>query len=770
MKITISGQDYTKALDALRPLTIERKLNEPSICELLLTIPVDGELGVPTRNASVSVIGDDGTIYFTGYIAVSPLPEYLGAGIAGPRYRYVIQALSDEFLLDQILMPAGATVANESISNLLGSLVTRSGSHTLSTSGAPLTTTASNFSPEPGARWSESAGAVSDQTRTSYRALNGTLTVTSIGTTVHPLNETDGTLTLSHLSFNATARRSLTNDVTVCGEHEPVAYVTEYFEGDGTTTQFYLNTPPFFGLAAQSKIIYERFDEEHTNARVWAQVGDAGCMQIGASGLMLNGGSGVDGETTLSWIDGVEVSGTQLLEAVGVCLSAGSSGVIAGLYNGPLLQQNCCVGFLVSSTAGSESVIQSLINGVATGASFAVNPANQYTLRARTHCAEMVRSDALYRSLGDAGLITTGGNLNVSAGAYLLTIQEYVDGVGGMPVVLYDGAVSSMPGSVAVVVASSLNLIGSIRAVNMVDRGSGWVISTLPGGGTRTRQLGTTAEASECIVDHNSRLVFYAGYVPPIGETIAVSYRTVGRSTGRAINSESQKSLVQNGLPPVITWIGSIRNPRARSSADCRNAALALVQAATSVSALWSGTYKGNQLGFASDVWPGDALQLTASSLTLNAQVAIRAVTVSYASSCPDLVEYTIRFSNDWASDLAIKTTENVPADAWIPKEDPVVVLANLNSFSVTAVNGSEIQCSSGVALPPGGGIEVRRRDFSFHAGQDADLVARFTTADFTIARQRVNDEFYFRLYDGSATRHYSEFSAAVFIHLPLGP
>ena len=31
MKITIQGQDYTAALDAVHPLTIERKLNEPSV-------------------------------------------------------------------------------------------------------------------------------------------------------------------------------------------------------------------------------------------------------------------------------------------------------------------------------------------------------------------------------------------------------------------------------------------------------------------------------------------------------------------------------------------------------------------------------------------------------------------------------------------------------------------------------------------------------------------------------------------------------------------
>ena len=83
MKITIQGQDYTAALDAAQPLTIERKLNEPSICQLWLSLPSNGTLAMPLRNQSLAVTGDDGTLYFTGYIAVSPLPEYAGLGIAG---------------------------------------------------------------------------------------------------------------------------------------------------------------------------------------------------------------------------------------------------------------------------------------------------------------------------------------------------------------------------------------------------------------------------------------------------------------------------------------------------------------------------------------------------------------------------------------------------------------------------------------------------------------------------------------------------------------
>src|SRR5579863_8156893 len=116
MKITIQGQSYTTALDATRPLTIERKLNEPSICQLCLSLPADGSLAMPLRNQYLAVTGDDGTAYFTGYIAVTPLPEYAGTAIEGPRYRIAIQAVSDELLLDQVLIPPSTGASGESVS------------------------------------------------------------------------------------------------------------------------------------------------------------------------------------------------------------------------------------------------------------------------------------------------------------------------------------------------------------------------------------------------------------------------------------------------------------------------------------------------------------------------------------------------------------------------------------------------------------------------------------------------------------------------------
>src|SRR5271165_5471145 len=138
MKITIQGLDYTVALDAVRPVTIERKLNEPSICQLWLSLPANGSMATPVRNQSLLVTGDDGTAYFTGYIAVSPLPEYVGLALEGPRYRIAIKAVSDELLLDQLLMPPSTGATGETAGQLLIAMVTHSGSTALSTQGLSL--------------------------------------------------------------------------------------------------------------------------------------------------------------------------------------------------------------------------------------------------------------------------------------------------------------------------------------------------------------------------------------------------------------------------------------------------------------------------------------------------------------------------------------------------------------------------------------------------------------------------------------------------------
>jgi len=769
MKITIQGQDYTSALDAGSPLTVERKLNEPSVCQLWLSLPSDGSLTIPSRNQALAVTGDDGIPYFTGYIAVRPLREYAGIAMEGPHYRIAIEAVSDEMLLDQLQMMPSTGAAHRSAGALMARLVERTGCAKLSTSGLSLDSMISNFVPPAGATWSMSAGQVANQARAAYQAINGALTLEPVPSAVHALNEADGSLDLASLAITARMKRMLANDVTVCGEHEPVAYVTEYFVGDGLTTQFNLAAEPFLSSPSKAKIIAELFNEPDIDVTAWSNSGGGGYLALGAGGLVMNGGNGIDGNTLLTWADTVEMGGTLLLEAAGVTLEPGSTGIVAAFYGGFETLRECEAGFQVNAQQGSGAVtLQPIIQGTPTGACYAITSGHQYTLRLRVSSPEIERVRAIYRSQGDSGSIALGGQDTLTNGKLHFEIQEYVDGVASMPVTLYDGAVTSLLPTCSVVAASGINLKGTMRALNLTNLGSGWVVSTPPNGNPYSRRIGSLTEAAECYLGSPGRLVFNTGFVPAAGEKIAVSYRTAGRAVGRAVDAESQGMLAQAGLPAVASWIGSVLQPPARSSADCRNAASAMVQASASESALWSGTYKSTSLSFTSDVWPGDALQLSAPSAEIDAQLIVRTVKLSYRASYPDVVGYVISFANDWAEDLAIKASPNVPVDAWLPVPVSPIYLENLAGLQVTALDGDTVTITTGVTPPSGGGFEVRRRDFAFMPGEDADLVMRGTQPNMTLSRESANDRFYIRMYDGATPPNYSEFSTALFINLPL--
>ena len=61
-------------------------------------------------------------------------------------------------------------------------------------------------------------------------------------------------------------------------------------------------------------------------------MGGAGYLTLGANGLTMNGGNGIDGQTLLTWLQPIAMGGSLLMEALGVTLSAGSTGIVAGLF------------------------------------------------------------------------------------------------------------------------------------------------------------------------------------------------------------------------------------------------------------------------------------------------------------------------------------------------------------------------------------------------------------------------------------------------------
>ncbi|HEX4283784.1 MAG TPA: hypothetical protein VHZ28_01745 [Terracidiphilus sp.] len=721
------------------------------------------------RNQSLRVTGDDGTTYFTGYIAGTPMPAYAGLALDGPSYRVEVEAVSDEILLDQAELLAGQGAATETAATLMTTLVSRTGQASLSTQNVNLNAVVSDFVPKPGATWSQNASAIASQARACYRAVDGSLMLSAIPNALHPIDESSGTLELAGLNLMSSNKRAFANDVTVCGAHEPAAYVTEYFQGDGVSVQFDLAEVPYLPPPSKQTPIRELFNEPVIDRRCWGIAGAEEYFALGAGGLTVNGGDGIDGDTLLSWLDQIEIGGTLLLEATGVMLAPGSTGILAGFYVGTGTQSACVAGFQVTAQQGSGSVsIQPILQGAVQGSTYPINSGNQYALRLRVHCNEIERMQATYRASSDAGAIAYGGQANTASARLQFEIQEFVNGVAGMPVIVYDGVIGNIPPACTVVAVSSINLHGTIRALNLTNLGSPWVTSTPPNGTTYTRRMGTTAQAAECHINSSGSLVFYAGVVPEAAEKIAVTYRTVRRASGRAVNEASQQALAAAGMPSTATWIGSVISPVARSSRDCRNAALALVQAASSTSALWRGTYRTTSAIVASDIWPGDALQINAPSAHLNAQLIVRSVMVTYASTYPDVFRYEIEFANDWAEDLAIKTSASVPADAWLPAIANATPLPNLNALEVTALGANTVTVNVGMPAPAGGGFEIRRRDDAFQPGQDTELVMRGSQPTLTFARIAVSDRFYLRMFDGATPPNYSEFSAALILNLPL--
>lgn len=712
MKITIHGDDYTLALDAARPLTIERKLRTASRCQFWLTLQSDLKLPAPARNDSVLITGEDGTHLFEGYIESSPLPEYIGMGLRGPLYRIGIVAAGDESLVDQA--PASAGMA--------------------------------------------------------YRPLDGVFSLMPIATVVHALEETSDSFNPANLALTPSAGRIPANDVIICGEREPAAYVAEYFRGDGVTSIFYLADEPYSQSTTSARIIRELFDEPAIDVRKWANAGGTDYFALGGGGLAMRGGNGIDGQTSLSWREPVEAAGTLLLEALGVTLASESSGIIAGLFDGGMGSAYCTAGFQISAQQGTgKMTLQPLIQGVPAGTAFTASPTNSYSLRLRLHSPECYRELAVYRACSGGDTVSAGGEWNLSPGKLQFEVQEFVNGVGGMPVTLYDGAVANLPGACTVVAVSSLNMVGSMRAIQLTDLGSGWVVSTPPGGGTYTRRLGSPAQAGECQFQSGRKLQFQTNDVPVAGELVSVSYRTSSRSVGRSVNTENQQIRANAGTEAVVSWAGSVSDPKARCSADCRNAALVTAQTIADENSVLRGTYVGTSVEFSTDVWPGDALLLKVPSANLNSQVVMREVKISYSASLPDLLEYGISFANDWAEDLTIERNSTVPDDVWMPVPADPVVLPNLSNLTVTSLNGSTVEINTGVSAPPGGGFEIRRRDFEFKPGTDEGLVTRSTVPNMIFSRETPNDRFYIRIYDASIPPNFSEFSTALFINLPLG-
>ncbi len=544
MRITIDNldglgaMDYTGAVAAEGPITVQRALNEPSRCTAEIVLGVEG-LAVPARRGRVTVTAADATVLFTGYLATEPVRIYAGNASMGPVYRARVTAVSDEWLLDNL--GSGAGLRDAMSLGLDGAaLVTRLASRAQAGGSAPVTVVAGATVPSTGAfaarasvPWSVNAGEAASSAYAAYRALNGQVLIEPVGNVTHALSDADGTLSVAELQTGAV--RMLANDVTISGAEEPAAYIEENFLGDGTTTIFLLSEAAY--KDTNRILVLDSFNEAVFNTAQW-MVSDPGShLSLTGAGLTMNGGNGADGQTTVEALDAVEMSGSIVVQLGGVLLGAASDGMLAGMYQGLMVLADCFAGFRVRqsvSGTGGVTVIVPVVNGVEVGTVFTPIAGHAYTLRMRLHCVEMQRVMQRYYCMVD-GVVQGFGNAGGVAAPMDVVFELVDEGTASNTpaTVLYDsaaasGPLSSTPATCAFALANSTQLFGSVGSVSVMRPGSMWVVSTLPSGVLQTRLVGVAGQGVDCSVSYGTaagapgKVTFLAGRVPVVGERVTV--------------------------------------------------------------------------------------------------------------------------------------------------------------------------------------------------------------------------------------------------------
>ncbi len=549
MRITIDNldgqgaRDYTQSVAPEGPITIKRMLNAPTRCTAELVVDVD-ELPLPARLGRVVVESEAGMVLFTGYLATEPVRVYAGDASAGAVYRARVSAVSDEWLLDRAGSGAAQTMSSSLSLNgdqLLARMAARvQAGSVLTVSSAGGAQVSGVFTARADVPWSVNAGEAASAAYAGYRALNGQIMLQTAGSATHSFSDADGSLNVAELQVGAV--RELANDVTVSGAEEPAAYISESFAGDGTTTEFVLSESAF--RETKRTWINDSFASPAIDTTVW-QKGDPGAhLSLGAGGLVLNGGNGQDGQTTLSALDALEIGGSIVIQLAGVVFGAASDGMLAGLYPGAVQLAECFAGFRVrqsTSGTGGVTILVPVLNGAEVGTVFTPIAGHAYTLRLRLHCVEMQRVMQRYYCMVEGVVQGFGNPAGVPAPCDV--VFEIVDegASSNTPAtVLYDSAAASgasadSPMTCEFVAVNSTQLFGSIRSVTVTCPGSAWVVSTLPNGTQQTRLIGSAGEGVDCTFSYGTsagtpgNVKFLSGRVPAVGEIVTVHYRNQQR-------------------------------------------------------------------------------------------------------------------------------------------------------------------------------------------------------------------------------------------------
>lgn len=264
------------------------------------------------------------------------------------------------------------------------------------------------------------------------------------------------------------------------------------------------------------------------------------------------------------------------------------------------------------------------------------------------------------------------------------------------------------------------------------------------------------------------------GQTPATTTINEVRYRGRGRSLARVTNPAGMAALQNGSDDGVRGLVRQVKSPPPRTSQDCENAALALLDEAAP--AAWSGAYEtwSDFLpGNAGDIFPGDAVSVNAPSRQAVFQAIVREVEMEIRDLQEEHSRYQIRFADDAAAPLGFEFESGnvtLPLNLASITRDQVGegFLADLNDAEITQASSTSVDVDAGVTPATGGGIEVRWTDVGWGPENDRNLVGRFSTRTFTLPRLSAVQNYFLRQYDAATPPRYSRFTTALHLKYPL--
>jgi hypothetical protein len=257
---------------------------------------------------------------------------------------------------------------------------------------------------------------------------------------------------------------------------------------------------------------------------------------------------------------------------------------------------------------------------------------------------------------------------------------------------------------------------------------------------------------------------------------IVASYRGSGRAVAQVENATSVAAIASGADDGTRGSVIVAKNPQARTDTDCENAALAILDDGAGTA--WAGTYgtwSDFLPGSASDIFPGDEVTVNVASRGAAFTAIVREVNIQIADPADDRSFYTIGFANDLASPLAI---EYISTSTTISLEDmpPLLQTAQVGNYyqedlteaQITSVTSTTVEIDAGLAPPAGFGIEIRTNNFGWGEANGRNLLGRFNTQTFSLARLASAQTYFLRLYDSSSPPKYSRYASALHVDRPL--